>query len=109
MSEPYTLAVSCVERDREFNTLDELARFLVHLRDQRDTPRPEFSFTPCRLSRGGTPELWCLSARLLDGGEKGHGSFLGYAIEPAGPEFRRFEPSRLSDAIDRVYARRLAA
>lgn len=78
---PYILATSCAEPDREFASLTQLARAVVHARDAMEG-RPELVLTPSNVSRGQLPGGACVAVRARKDGDEGRGDFIAYALIP---------------------------
>lgn len=78
----FILATSCAEPDREFGSIEALARAIDTARNAAPN-RPSLRFIDAMLSRG--PELSggkVVAVRLYDGGDAGHGTLIGYAFMP---------------------------
>lgn len=106
MPQPYILATSCAEPDREFETLHGLARYIVALRDKH-AARPDMVAVEAYLARSDLPGGRTVSVRMLDGSNGGKGALIGYAFMPLEPHAR--EPLVLMAAIVAVQKGRAAA
>lgn len=103
--QPYVLARSCSEPDREFPSLSALAREIMALR--YETPgRPQLRLRHAELTRSDLPGGKVIAIRLVDGLCAGHGSPLGYVFMPRGNGGHEIEALR--SALDAVMEREAA-
>ena len=102
------LAFGCGRPDREFASLEALARAIVAERDKLAEGRWLVGVS-ANLARGADlPAGACVSVRALDGSNGGKGALIGYAFLPRGYA-GVVGPSRLMAAIRAAVAERVAA